>query len=225
MGIFGKKKKRNASKLPELPRFGEEGDLNHLSDLGEPGMPAYESAFNKPQTESSGPIMGESPVKNLNEETMPIRESGVGKREPVYNERISDEHFDEFLPKETNDIGEGSPFSTGNSFEGNDFEMPPIEEKLPMKRTAIELPKIPEKGINIPKGVTDNRPVFVQIDDYKEAMNNIEVLKQKIREVEYTLDRLNEIKSQEQLELSNCETALSKIKEKLVGVDKKLFEI
>ncbi len=122
-------------------------------------------------------------------------------------------------------MGEGSPFSRGDSFETDNFEMPSVEKKLPMKRTAIELPKIPEMGINIPKGVVDNRPVFVQIDDYKEAMNNIEVLKQKIREVEYTLDRLNEIKSQEQLELSNCETALSKIKEKLVGVDKKLFEI
>ncbi|MBT3262509.1 hypothetical protein HN992_00160 [Candidatus Woesearchaeota archaeon] len=225
MGLFGKKKKRSVSRLPELPKFGEEGDLNHLSDLGEPGMPDYESAFNKPPTEPIGPIMGESPINNLKEETMPIRESGIGRKEPTYPERLSNEHFDEFLPKDTKGIGEGSPFSRGNSFEADNFEMPPVEERLPMKRTAIELPRIPDRDINIPKGVRDNRPVFVQIDDYKEAMNNIEVLKQKIREVEYTLDRLNEIKSQEQLELSNCETALSNIKEKLVGVDKKLFEI
>jgi hypothetical protein len=56
-------------------------------------------------------------------------------------------------------------------------------------------------------------------------MNNIEVLKQKIREVEYMLDRLNEIKSEEQLEISNCETSLNKIKESLIGIDKKLFEL
>tara|TARA_Y100000310_G_scaffold13087_1_gene13416 strand:- start:5501 stop:6169 length:669 start_codon:yes stop_codon:yes gene_type:complete len=222
MGLFGKKKKRDISKIPELPKF--EPDEDWLADKPGKGpkLPSYESAFDK-----KGPEMG-SPFENVSESLpnadmeMPTREPSFTKPRPIYNERVPGEKLDDLLPIEDS---------------SQDFKTPFKKDEVPSADLGVSFEKVPEvrrevgsklnlgKEFKLPKKIMDNRPVFVQIDDYKDAMNNIEVLKQKIREVEYMLDRLNEIKSEEQLEISNCETSLNKIKESLIGIDKKLFEL
>jgi len=235
MGLFGKKR-ADISRLPELPKFEDDADNGNAGFLDNK-MPNYDSAFTK-ETEpahEAGPIMGGSPFKTpqiKDDLDIPPREPAFQKQKPDYTEDVDTQNLDLIIPK---------------AEDKNEIE-PQFKKEIPMQQmqqTQEVIPKFesysqdeeePEqmqeqqkvvlrKPFKVPKKILDERPVFVQIDDYKDAMNSIEVLKQKVREVEYILDKLNEIKSQEQLEMSNCETSLNKIKERLIEIDKKLFEI
>ena len=237
MGLFGKKKKRNVSNLPELPRFSDNEKVVPIKENKEKfplvsgevelpksrGLPAYESAFEKEGLGAKN-IDETKPVEmGLKVEELPERRPDFIKAQPEYRERFDDEELNEVIPR-VGRVEESSNFP----FMKEQNEPVPARVPLPreLEQPLFVEPKndITKKEIKIPKHV-EEKPVFVQIDDYRDAMNGIEVLKQKVREVEYILDRLGEIKSQEQIEMSNCETSLNKIKEKLVEVDKKLFEI
>ncbi|MBT3865906.1 hypothetical protein HOF78_02250 [Candidatus Woesearchaeota archaeon] len=211
-----KKKKEDISKLLELPKFEDIG--RDLVDEPKAGVPSYESPFDKP-----GPKMASFPDP-LDDLDLPTREPGFNQPKEGYPERQVANDLDELMPKESHE-GLETPFRREEPLRMEEIA-PTFKGVNEEVKETIREPVIPDlkKQFKMPKNV-GNRPVFVQIDDYKDAMNSIEVLKQKIREVEYILDRLNEIKSQEQLEISNCETSLNKIKEKLISVDKKLFEI
>tara|TARA_Y100000310_G_C20689163_1_gene821073 strand:+ start:3267 stop:3911 length:645 start_codon:yes stop_codon:yes gene_type:complete len=214
MGLFRKKKKRDVSSLPELPRFDKpkEEDIPKANISVE--IPKYDSTFEDKNTEP-GPVMGTAPdIEPLKEEDIPIREPDFVRAKPVYKERG--------MSGDAEPGNAGGVVDIGSPFRKDDAN---ISVEVP-EDVRLGIPDVEkEERIKVPSKVSEGRPVFVQIDDYKDALNSVEVLKQKIREVEYIIDRLNEIKSEEQVEISNCETALSKIKERLVGIDKKLFEI
>jgi len=226
MGLFGHKKKKEVSKIPDLPRFDDfdvaGANAGFVEDNKGLKMPSYESAFDKDtERHEEGPIMGPSPFDKKPFDA-PVRDPNIGKPKETYEERIDPSYLDNVIPKIQ------KPELT------SPFKKEPVETMQPKfesvqkteEKTMQQEPKmILKKQMKVPQRVVDERPVFVQIDDYKDAMNDIEILKQKIREIEYILDRMNEIKSEEQLEISNCETSLNKIKEKLIGIDKKLFEI
>ena len=71
----------------------------------------------------------------------------------------------------------------------------------------------------------EERPVFVKLEEYREVINNIEILKQKVKETEYFIEKIEELRGQEQSELQNCHANINKLKEKLIAIDKKLFEV
>tara|TARA_Y100000310_G_C20580890_1_gene762906 strand:+ start:638 stop:1315 length:678 start_codon:yes stop_codon:yes gene_type:complete len=225
MGLFSKKKEKGISNIPELPKFEPDEELLADDTKKTPEIPSYESAFTKKDTEVSlPPVNLKEEIPTIDDLDMPIREPSFNKPKPVYNERVPEGQLDELIPKKDISQDFKSPFkkeTTPNKELEISFEKTPKVEEKKSESSNFEI----GKNFKLPKKIIDNRPVFVQIDDYKDAMNNIEVLKQKIREVEYMLDRLNEIKSEEQIEISNCETSLNKIKESLIGIDKKLFEI
>ncbi len=228
MGLFKKDKKRDVSKLPELPKFEDDFGGNDLASKPQEGkVPSYESAFNEAPKLETGPIVGDGPkiaTSQKEDYNIPVREPDFSKPKQDYTERTNSDDLDDLLPKpQARDLG--TPFRNEEHVMPPSDVKPTFEKREEPKKIETPIPTVKDlrKDFKMPK--VTNRPVFVQIDDYKDAMNSIELLKQKVREVEYTLDRLNEIKSQEQLEISNCETSLNKIKEKLVGIDKKLFEI
>jgi hypothetical protein len=230
MGLFDKKK-RDVSNLPELPKFEDvvrdaepiTGGIDKLPTIdgdvevprGE-GVPAYESAFSGSET----PKEKVEIKKPVFEPEIPERKPMFFEDESSYGQRRKEDDFDEAVIPRMGKENEEFPIARREDINSGSF---PQQER-------VEQPFVPQreevmkKEIQIPKKV-EEKPVFVQIDDYRDAMNNIEILKQKVREVEYVLDKLNDIKSQEQIEISNCETSLNKIKEKLIEVDKKLFEI
>jgi len=216
MGLFGKKK-NEVVKLPELPEFEDDLGLELERDLSvrKPEVPSYDSPFLKENLSAdAGPVMGRGPEKDKYD--VPVRESSFARPKNIYEERSDSSHLDKVIPR-------GPPIQNSSPFKQ---ERPPrVEEIAPAFKSVGSVDNQRREQIPIPKKFMDQRPVFVQIDDYRDAMNDIELMKQKVREVEYILDRLNEIKSQESLEISNCETSLEKIKEKLIGIDKKLFEI
>ena len=174
MGLFGKKKKRNVSNLPELPKFSDNEKVVPIGgakeafplDSGEVevpkarGLPAYESAFEK---EALG-------VKNVDEtkpvemgpnmEEIPERKPDFIKAQPEYKERFDDEELDEVIPR----VG-GLEEPDNFPFMKEQNEPVPARVPLPeeLEQPSFIDPKenISKKEIKIPKHV-EEKPVFLQ---------------------------------------------------------------
>ncbi len=67
-------------------------------------------------------------------------------------------------------------------------------------------------------------PVFVRIDEFKDAMDIINVLKKKINESYELLSKLDELKSKEDQEIADWKVQLDDLKSKTDFIDKTLFE-
>ncbi|MEK6934583.1 MAG: hypothetical protein AABW46_01765 [Nanoarchaeota archaeon] len=73
--------------------------------------------------------------------------------------------------------------------------------------------------------VSGSQPIFVKIEQYKAALKTLDDLKTKISEAEGLLIDLNQLKSQEDKELAQWQRQIAEIKNKLLDVDKNLFEV
>ena len=71
----------------------------------------------------------------------------------------------------------------------------------------------------------EDKPLFVKIGQYREAMSHLELLKQKIKEAESALAKIEDLRAKEQAEIANANSMLATIKDKLIVIDKKLFEV
>lgn len=82
----------------------------------------------------------------------------------------------------------------------------------------------PKMDFSAPKMPQEGKTLFIKIDKYKEAMHDINSLKTKIAEAERILSNLEEIKTEEDSKLSKWNSEIQEIKEKLLSLDKNLFE-
>jgi hypothetical protein len=114
---------------------------------------------------------------------------------------ISKPNFDDDFPRYTPSIG--------------DFNM---EEK---RKFPVVMPK---KMVMPESNEKKSGPIFIKIDKYEEAIDNINSVKDKIREIESLIDNLRKLKKEEDNSLDEWKSSLNQIKEKLLIVDKNLFE-
>ena len=84
-------------------------------------------------------------------------------------------------------------------------------------REAVNRRDIPSIG--------SKKPLFVKIEKYDEAVNNIEVIKNKLKDAQKILDSLQEIKKEEDHALQSWHSDLNVIKEKVGYIDQILFEL
>lgn len=70
----------------------------------------------------------------------------------------------------------------------------------------------------------EEKPLFIKIDHYKEALRAIDTLKAKIAEAEQVLQSLEEIREDENAKLEKWKSELQTIKDKLLSIDQSLFE-
>ena len=66
--------------------------------------------------------------------------------------------------------------------------------------------------------------VFVKIDEYKDVLRTVGLIKDKLNEAKNTLGKVKELKQQEDVELEVWDGKLSEIENKIVGIDDILFE-
>jgi hypothetical protein len=69
-----------------------------------------------------------------------------------------------------------------------------------------------------------NLPVFVKINDYKEILDIVDVMKQKLKETTQTLDKIKQLKSDEDKELQEWEKNVTEISRRLAFIDSAFFE-
>jgi hypothetical protein len=67
-------------------------------------------------------------------------------------------------------------------------------------------------------------PIFVKINDYKEVLDIVDVLKAKLVEARETLQKINQLKGEEDRELEDWNKNLDDIAKKIFMIDKTLFE-
>ncbi len=67
-------------------------------------------------------------------------------------------------------------------------------------------------------------PVFVKIEDYKDILDVLELIKDRLGEAKRTLADINELKNDEDAELELWSSTLNEIEKKLEDIDRTLFE-
>ena len=72
--------------------------------------------------------------------------------------------------------------------------------------------------------VRTGAPVFVKIEDYKDILDVLDLIKDKLAEAKRTLAYLNELKNDEDAELELWSSTLNEIENKLDDIDRSLFE-
>ncbi|RME54552.1 hypothetical protein D6777_03385 [Candidatus Woesearchaeota archaeon] len=72
--------------------------------------------------------------------------------------------------------------------------------------------------------IMEEKPLFVKVENYREVMSTLEELKEKLKETSTLLNELNRIKDEEEHEIDSWQNELESIKEKLMLIDKTLFE-
>ena len=71
---------------------------------------------------------------------------------------------------------------------------------------------------------TGEAPVFVKIEDYKDILDVLELIKDRLAEAKRTLGDINELKNDEDAELELWSSKLAEIEKKLESIDRTLFE-
>lgn len=71
----------------------------------------------------------------------------------------------------------------------------------------------------------ETKPIYIKIDKYKSAMKTLAEIKARLTEAEKILNNLQKIKNEEDQEFENWREDIEQIKERLLSVDKNLFEI
>jgi len=67
-------------------------------------------------------------------------------------------------------------------------------------------------------------PVFVRIEEYKDVLDIMELIKAKIGEAKQMIEQVNVLKNQEDSEIELWHNELSDIERKMEYMDKTLFE-
>lgn len=93
------------------------------------------------------------------------------------------------------------------------------------KMAAVVMPEA-SKQSNVPsKVIGEEKSLFVKIDNYKQALHTLEALKAKIEDAEEVIRAFEDIKIQEDEKLESWKKDLQNMKDKLLSIDKELFEV
>ncbi len=96
----------------------------------------------------------------------------------------------------------------------------PVRSK--MEPTLFESPgsfELPKRDISLSK----EEHMYVGLDHYKEALAQLENIKEKISSAEAIFNDVAKLRSEEDKELDSWKRSLQNVKEKLMDIDKKLF--
>jgi hypothetical protein len=67
-------------------------------------------------------------------------------------------------------------------------------------------------------------PVFVKIEDYKDIVDLIALIKDRLKQAKFLLDKVKEIKEQEDAEISTWSREMDDVDQRINDVDRALFE-
>jgi hypothetical protein len=67
-------------------------------------------------------------------------------------------------------------------------------------------------------------PIYVKIEEYKDILDIMNLIKSKLAEAKATMGKINEIKNEEDSELELWRSELEEVERKINFIDKALFE-
>ena len=70
----------------------------------------------------------------------------------------------------------------------------------------------------------ETMPIYVKIEEYRDVLDIMNMIKSKLNEARKTLGKINDLKNEEDAELELWHTSLDEVDRKVEYVDKTLFE-
>jgi len=70
----------------------------------------------------------------------------------------------------------------------------------------------------------DGAPVFVKVDQYKEILDVLDMIKGKIKEIRETLGGINSLRNEEDSEFTMWNNTINELEKKIENIDKIMFE-
>lgn len=67
-------------------------------------------------------------------------------------------------------------------------------------------------------------PVFVKVDEYKEILDVLDMIKGRIKEIREVMGNINSLRNEEDSELAMWNNTVNEIEKKIEGIDKIMFE-
>ena len=67
-------------------------------------------------------------------------------------------------------------------------------------------------------------PVFIKVDEYKEILDVLDMIKGKLKEVRETLGNINTLRNEEDEELAMWNNTINEIEKKVESIDRIMFE-
>jgi len=66
--------------------------------------------------------------------------------------------------------------------------------------------------------------VFVKVDEYKEILDVLDMIKDKLKEIRTTLGNINALRNEEDAELAMWNSTINDIEKKIDNIDRMMFE-
>lgn len=70
----------------------------------------------------------------------------------------------------------------------------------------------------------ENAPVFVKIEDYRQMLDVVEMIKKNLKEAKQMLADLNQLKEQETSEIQSWSSELEQMESKIEDINKLMFQ-
>jgi hypothetical protein len=104
------------------------------------------------------------------------------------------------------------------------------EVNMPRMRQAPEEPRFPEpsfmnSGFSQSSMMDTDKPLFVKIEKYDEAMTTIKAVKERLKDAQQVIAKLERIKLEEDKEIQAWSRDIEAIKDKMINIDQILFEV
>ncbi len=156
-----------------------------------------------------------------------------------YYEEMKDEHEEakkpDFFPNMKEYELEKPAFPTlGEDFNiplrrPDKFELrtPEVKEETPEESFMSEMAQksyVPER-FSSPMAGSGSEPIYVRLEEYRKAVKNIAMIRDKLDNAEELLTEILQIKKEEDDQISAWHKEITEIKNKLMEVDKDLFEV
>lgn len=246
MGLFSRKKPQPQQPLPPVPRFPvpsgqlapryepefqQEPRLPEFPDLSHepvtipppPEQPSFPRPAEEPRPLPQAAVRLEpvrvslppQPTARPQPVEIPVREPAFLRRPLQYPTREAVARDQAFPWQRVEQPAVSRPIIP-------DHPLPPVMPPQPVQRAPVSFsPPVREPGTMS----VEDKPLFIKIGQYREAMSHLELLKQKVKEAEAALARLEDLRNKEATEITNAHTMLATVKDKLLAIDKKLFEV
>ncbi len=70
----------------------------------------------------------------------------------------------------------------------------------------------------------EDAPIYVRIEEYRDVLDIINMIKSKMAEARENLHKIRELQSEEDSEITRCDESLDLIEKKMDFIDRSLFE-
>lgn len=141
--------------------------------------------------------------------------------------------FKPFSDKEKSKLPE-LPASSGSKemFPSYESEFSGIKKEIhkpvftiPTKQAAQIPIRRPEMPVVEKPSVMGDKPIYVKVDQYRDAMSTVDRIKDLCNEADAKLSEIGKLRASEDRELEQWQDDIEEIKNKLLQIDKKLFDV